>query len=245
MRIETLFTTNEIDESAVKGKTVVVIDVLRVCTTIAYALTNGCERIIPVDTVEAATNLTASLDKKVTLLGGEKEGKRIDGFNLGNSPLEYAPEVVKGKTIIMATTNGTRAVWKSQAAKEILIASFVNMSPVVDYLGKAGGGLLTIVCAGKQGRFSMEDAVCAGMLIELLTKESSIDLSDGSAAARLLYRLNERSIDALLMECEHGRYLRSIGFEKDLDVCGKVDSLRILPIVKEGRIDRQKRARKA
>jgi 2-phosphosulfolactate phosphatase len=244
MRIETLFTTNEIDESAVKGRTVAIIDVLRVCTTIAYALANGCERIIPVESVEAATNLTASLDKKVTLLGGEKEGKRIDGFNLGNSPLEYAPEVVKGKTIIMATTNGTRAIWKSQAAKEILIASFVNMASVVDYVGKVGGDMLTIVCAGKQGRFAMEDAVCAGMLTDLLAKENGFDLSDGASAARLLYRMNEQSIDALLRECEHGRYLRNLGFEKDLDVCGKVDSLRILPIVKEGRIDRQKRARK-
>lgn len=245
MRIETLFTTTEIDESAVKGKTVAIIDVLRVCTTIAHALANGCERIIPVDTVEAATNLTASLDKKVTLLGGEKEGRRIDGFNLGNSPLEYAPEVVKGKTIILATSNGTRAVWKSQAAKEILIGSFVNMGSVADYLAKAGGDIVTIVCAGKQGRFSMEDAVCAGMLIDLLARENNFDLSDGSAAARLLYKMNEQSIDGLLRECEHGRYLSSIGFEKDLELCGKVDSLRILPIVKEGRIDRQKRARKA
>jgi 2-phosphosulfolactate phosphatase len=245
MRIETLFTTTEIDEAAVKGKTVAIIDVLRVCTTIAHALANGCERIIPVDTVEAATNLTASLDKKVTLLGGEKEGKRIDGFNLGNSPLEYAPEVVKGKTIILATTNGTRAVWKSQGAKEILIGSFVNVSSLVDYLGKAGGDLVTIVCAGKQGRFSMEDAVCAGMVIDQLAKENSFDLSEGSSAALHLYKMNDQSIEGLLRECEHGKYLASIGFGHDLEICGKVDSLRILPIVKEGRIDRQKRARKA
>jgi 2-phosphosulfolactate phosphatase len=245
MRIETLFTTTEIDESAVKGKTVTVIDVLRVCTTIAYALANGCERIIPVESVEAATNLTASLDKKVTLLAGEKEGKRIDGFNLGNSPVEYAPEVVKGKTIIMATTNGTRAIWKSQAAKEVLVGSFVNMTSVVDYLTKMEGDLLTIICAGKQGRFAMEDAVCAGMLIDQLGRANRIDLSDGSNAARLLYKMNEQSIDGLLRECEHGRYLQTIGFDKDLDVCGKVDSLKILPIVKEGRIDRQKRTRKA
>ncbi|MFH1219845.1 MAG: 2-phosphosulfolactate phosphatase [Candidatus Eisenbacteria bacterium] len=245
MRIETLFTPNEVDEAAVKGKTVAVVDVLRVCTTIAHALANGCERIIPVESVEAATNLTASLDKKVTLLGGEKEGRRIDGFNLGNSPLEYTPDVVKGKTIIMATTNGTRAIWRSQAAKEILIASFVNMATVADFVGRMGGGLLTIVCAGRQGRFAMEDAVCAGMLIDLLAKENDSDLSDGANAARLLYRMNEQSIENLLRECEHGRYLRSLGFEADIEACSKVDSLRILPVVKEGRIDRQKRARKA
>jgi 2-phosphosulfolactate phosphatase len=244
MRVETLFTVNEIDEAAVKGKTVVIIDVLRACTTIAYALTNGCERIIPVESVEAATNLTASLDKKVTLLGGEKEGRRIDGFNLGNSPLEYAPEVVKGKTIIMATSNGTRAIWRSQAAKEILIASFINMSSVVDHVSKVSDAI-TVVCAGKQGRFALEDAVCAGMLVDVLAKDNDVDLSDGAGAARALFKLNEESLADLLRECEHGRYLSSIGFESDLEVCGKVDGLRILPIVKEGRIDRQKRGRKA
>jgi 2-phosphosulfolactate phosphatase len=243
MRIDTLFTANEIDEVAVKGKSVVIIDVLRVCTTIAYALSNGCERIIPVDTVEAATNLTASLDKKVTLLGGEKEGRRIDGFNLGNSPAEYAPEVVKGKTIIMATSNGTRAIWRSQAAKEILIASLVNMTSVADHVAKLD--VLTVVCAGKQGRFAMEDAVCAGMLVYRLAEDNNLDLSDGAEAARALYKLNRQSIAKLLRECEHGRYLSRLGFEGDLDVCGKIDSLKILPIVKEGRIDRQKRARKA
>jgi 2-phosphosulfolactate phosphatase len=244
MRIETLFTWSEIDEAAVKGKTVVVIDVLRVCTTIAYALTNGCDRIIPVESVEAATHLTASLDKKVTLLGGEKEGRRIDGFNLGNSPLEYAPEVVKGKTVILATSNGTKAMAKSQAAREILIGSFVNMSSVADHLGKDGDAL-TVVCAGKHGRFAMEDAVCAGMLVDLLAEGDGADLSDGATAARALYKMNQHSISDLLRECEHGRYLRSIGFEGDLEICGKVDSLRILPVVKEGRIDRQKRGRRA
>jgi 2-phosphosulfolactate phosphatase len=245
MRLETLFTTSEIDEAAVKGKTVIVIDVLRVCTTVAHALANGCERIIPVESVEAATNLTASLDKKVTLLGGEKEGRRIDGFNLGNSPQEYVPEVVKGKTIIIATSNGTRAMWKSQAAKEVLIGSFVNMSSVADHVAKISQGVLIIACAGKQGRFALEDAVCAGMLIDRLAKGNDFELSDGAGAARALFRMNEQSIPDLLLECEHGRYLKSIGFESDLEICGKVDSLRILPIVKEGRIDRQKRSRKS
>lgn len=242
MRIETLFTPNEIDEAAVKGKTVAIVDVLRACTTIAHALTSGCDRIIPVESVEAATNLTASLDKKVTLLGGEKEGRRIDGFNLGNSPLEYTPELVKGKTIIMATTNGTKAMWKSQAAKEILIASFVNASAVVDHVRKTGGSV-TLVCAGKQGRFAMEDAACAGMLIDRLA-DDEVDLSDGATAARALYRMHQESIERLLRECEHGRYLASIGFEGDIEVCSRVDSLKILPVVKEGRIDRQRRARK-
>jgi 2-phosphosulfolactate phosphatase len=243
MRIESFFTPNEIDESLVKGKTVAVIDALRACTTIAFAVSMGCQRIIPVESVEAATNLAASLDKEVTLLGGEKEGKRIDGFELGNSPLEYSAEAVKGKTIIFATSSGTRAISKSKGAKQVLITSFVNMSSVAAYAGEIGD-LLTVVCAGKQGRFALEDAVCAGMLIERLCRDYEPDLNDGAQAARLLYKLNEQSIPSLLKNCEHGRYLEGLGFGEDLDVCGRVDSLGILPIVKEGRIDRQRRGRR-
>jgi len=243
MRVEIFFTPNEIDESVVKGKTMVVIDVLRVSTTIAYALYNGCERIIPVESVEAATNLASSLDRKVTLLCGEKEGKRIDGFDLGNSPLEYSSDVVKGKTAIIATTNGTRAIAKGRGAKEILVASFVNLASVAEYTSKVKQSPVMIVCAGKLGRFSLEDAVCAGMLIERLKDRTDLELNDAAVAAASLFDLNRDSISELLKTCEHGRYLASIGFSEDLEVCGKVDSLKILPIVKEGRIDKPRRRR--
>jgi 2-phosphosulfolactate phosphatase len=244
MRIENLFTPSEIDESVVKGRTVVVIDVLRACTTVAYAMHGGCERIIPVASVEAATNLVASLDKTVTLLGGEREGKRIDGFDLGNSPLEYSRDIVKGKTIILATTNGTKAVSMSQGANQILILSFVNMSSATDYLKALEDEAITIVCAGESNRFALEDTICAGMLIERLSSDSDMELSDGAHAARLLYELNKKNIPSVLKQCEHGRYLASLGFEEDLDVCGRVDSLKILPVVKDGRINKTKRVRR-
>jgi 2-phosphosulfolactate phosphatase len=244
MRIETLFTPSEINESMVKDRTVAVIDVLRVCTTICFAMSRGCEWIIPVASVEAAMNLTSSLDKKVTLLGGEREGKRIDGFDLGNSPMEYTADVVKGKTVVMATTNGTKAITLSRGASEILVTSFVNMSSVVDHARKLEDKPLTIVCAGESGTFALEDAVCAGMLIERLDENAEVDLNDGSHAARALYGQNQDSISDLLRKCEHGRYLDGLGFGRDLDICSRVDSLNILPLVKEGRIRKTKRARR-
>ncbi len=245
MKIENLFTPGEIDESFVKGKMVAVIDVLRACTTVAYAMARGCERIIPVASVEAATNLAASLEKTVTLLGGEREGKRIDGFDLGNSPLEYTAEAVKGKTVILATTNGTKAISMSQGAESILITSFVNMSSVVHHLRAAQEDALTIVCAGESNRFALEDAVCAGMLIERVCQDDDdIELSDGAHAARLLYRVNEQSIPALIKSCEHGRYLDNLGFGQDLEVCSRIDTLKIVPVVKDGRINKAKRSRR-
>jgi 2-phosphosulfolactate phosphatase len=244
MRIETLFTPSEITEAAVKDKVVVVIDVLRACTTIAFAMSRGCERIIPVASVEAAMNLAASLEKKKTLLGGEREGKRIDGFDLGNSPLEYTTDVVKGKAVVLATTNGTRAITMSQGAKEILVASFVNLASVADRAAGLGKETLTVVCAGESGKFSLEDAVCAGMLIERLDESKSIELNDGAHAARLLHKQNKDSVADLLRQCEHGRYLDGLGFGKDLDICSRVDSLSILPVAKEGRIVKPKRTKR-
>ncbi len=244
MRIEVLFTPGEITEAAVKGKTVAVIDVLRACTTIAFALSRGCGSIIPVASVEAATGLAASLEKKVTLLGGEREGKRIDGFDLGNSPAEYTADVVKGKTLVLATTNGTRAISMSEGASEILITSFVNMGSVVSHAAALDNEDFTIVCAGKNNRFALEDAVCAGMVIDRLISERDADLNDGAGAARDLYKKNEESIAALLRECEHGRYLDSLGFGRDLEICSRVDSLTILPLVKQGRIGRPRKPRK-
>jgi len=244
MRIEVLFTPAEITEAAVKGKTVAVIDVLRACTTIAFALSRGCSSIIPVASVEAATSLAASLDKKVTLLGGEREGKRIDGFDLGNSPAEYTAEIVKRKTLVLATTNGTRAMSMSAGAKEILITSFVNMGSVVSHAAGLDEEDFTIVCAGKNNRFGLEDAVCAGMVIDRLCADREADLNDGAQAARGLYRQNEDSIAALLRECEHGKYLEGLGFGGDLQICSRVDSLRILPLVRQGRIGRPRKPRK-
>jgi 2-phosphosulfolactate phosphatase len=240
VKVQVFFTHDGVNESLVKGKVIAVIDVLRVSTTIAYAHANGCERIVPVESVEAASKLSASLDKTVTLLGGEREGRRIDGFDLGNSPLEYTQDVVEGKNIILSTTNGTRAITKAREADEIIVAAFVNMSPVLEHIGRAGDKPAGILCAGKQGRFALEDAVCAGMMIDRLGAQGEVELDDAGVAARLLYLDHKDDIPGLVRNCEHGKYLESLGFVDDLSACAAVDSLNTLPVVREGRIDRQK-----
>jgi 2-phosphosulfolactate phosphatase len=118
------------------------------------------------------------------------------------------------------------------------------MGSVVDYAGGLSEELLTVVCAGQDERFALEDAVCAGMLIDRLCANGDIELNDGAHAARQLFLKNQQSIPSLLKSCEHGRYLESLGFGEDLDVCGRVDRLKVLPIVKDGRITRPKRTRR-
>jgi 2-phosphosulfolactate phosphatase len=235
MKLDVFLSLSEFEEGDAKGKRAVVIDVLRACTTIVYAFKNGAERVIPVSSVEDATRLLPTLDRKATLLGGESEGKKIEGFDLGNSPLEYKRQKVKGKTILMATTNGTVALVRSKGAKELLAGCFVNFDTVSDRV-TSGRLDVAIICAGKKGNFALEDAACAGMLVKrLMERSSSLELNDGALAAVLLAE-KYPDVPEVLEMSSHGRYLMSLGFEKDLKVCSKLNSTSILPLVEDGRI---------
>lgn len=242
-RIELFFVPAEIPESYLKDKLAVTIDVLRACTTVAYAFANGARSAIPAEEVEEATKLLASLDRRSTLLCGERNGLKIKGFDLGNSPLEYTKDVVGGKTLIMASTNGTPAMARASVAKVQLLCSFVNIGLVAEALkgaeGEAGGGTdVAIVCSGRMGRMAIEDVVCGGMLVHLLDGAGLADLHDGAndaaIAARDLYLKHAESLDTMVEECSHGRYLASIGFSADLGVCSRLDSVPVLPVLADG-----------
>jgi 2-phosphosulfolactate phosphatase len=239
MRIDVLFAPQGLELQKPKGLTVAVVDVLRASTTIAYAIDQGADRIIPLASIEAATALAIKLGEEDVMLCGEREGKRIDGFHLGNSPREYTHDKVGGKTLLLTTTNGTKAISLCEAAREVVVASLVNVSAVVDYLMNAENGIV-LVCAGKFGRFSMEDALCAGMIVASLRdrRSNNLELGDSAGAAEILYRANSIDPLALLRNCEHGQYLGSLGFDADLQVCARVDALSVVPVVRQGRIRR-------
>lgn len=233
MKIDVSFSVAPFDELQLRGKNIVVIDVLRASTTTTVALANGAREIIPVASIESAVKISGSLFGDVTLRGGERNGKMIDGFNLGNSPLEYTEEMVKGKSIIYCTTNGSVAMARSRYASRMVVGSFVNLSAVVDYIASVNEDFL-LICAGRAdgvGNFSLEDAVCAGMIIARIEKDKGIpiELSDSSRASRALYRSFGRSLYKMLKECEHGKYLSEIGFANDLKLCASLDSVPILP----------------
>ena len=237
MKIHIYFTLNRVTEDQLRGKRVVVIDILRTCTTIATAFANGCREIIPAESVEAATALATDIDRKSVFLCGEREGKLIDGFDLGNSPREYKEKTVKDKNVIFVSTNGSAALVKSRFAAISVVCAFVNVTAVTDYLVK-GDGDLYILCAGNQGRFSLEDAVCSGMLLNGLqsTLGNNFELNDSAVAAEVLLKKYAKRIKALLRNCDHGRYLTELGYSKDLPVCAEIDALQVVPIMREGRI---------
>ncbi len=228
IKIETIFSPTSVDELGMRGKNVVIIDVLRASTTICTALQNGAREIIPTADIENATKIWSNLSPDSRLLGGERAGKMIDGFNLGNSPTEYTPEKVGGKTIVFTTTNGAGTVYKCRYASNALIGTFVNLSAVVQTMVNIGGSW-TILCSGRQGSFSMEDAACAGMIIQKARDASDLETDDAGKTAVVLFRSFRGNILNILKRSEHGRYLISIGFAHDLEVCASVDSVPVVP----------------
>jgi 2-phosphosulfolactate phosphatase len=235
MKIDVAFSCGQLDELQLREKNIVVIDVLRSSTTVAVALHNGAREIIPVASIESAVKISGSLFGEVTLRGGERNGKMIDGFNLGNSPKEYSFSTVNGKSIIFCTTNGSVAMHKSRYARNLAIAAFVNVSAVVEFMKEVNNDFL-FICSGRAssfGNFSLEDAVCAGMILQKLQdeKEVTTELSDSARASLMLYRSFGRSILKMLKTSDHGQYLAEIGFEDDLKLCAAIDSVPALPVL--------------
>jgi 2-phosphosulfolactate phosphatase len=241
MRIDIHLAPQGIDDLAMREKTVVVIDVLRASTTIVTALGNGAREVIPVDSVEAAVKIAGNFSGDGTLLGGERHGRMVEGFNLGNSPAEYSPERVAGKVVIFSSTNGSQALVHSRYAKELLVCGFINISAVAGHL-RSRGGDFTIVCSGRAGDFSMEDTVCAGMLVTSVMKDAAADveLSDGALAARTLYKAFGRNLLKMIRSTEHGQYLQEIGFAADLALCAAVDALPVV-VRQEGNVLKSRR----
>ena len=222
-------------ELVLKDKNVVVVDVLRTSTTMITGLANGAKEIIPTENVASAGMIGRNSEGQ-SILCGERNSRIIEGFNLGNSVKEYIEENVKGKILVFSSTNGTPSIMKSKFSQNCAILAFSNMSRVAEFLLNLGEDFI-ILCAGKNSEFSLEDTVCAGMLVTILTSKDrarQYDLSDSALGAAKLYSLYKKDLLGMLYESEHGKYLISLGFEDDLAECAKVDIHNLLPLFKNG-----------
>ncbi len=233
--LETLFIPEEIKNIKLAGKLVIIIDVLRASSTIVTALANGCRGFIPILSPDKAKKKAQEFEKERVLLGGEREGKKIEGFDLGNSPREYKREAVKDKTIIFSTTNGVKTFEMVKGAHRIIIGSFLNLQAVCDYCTNYTGDIL-IICAGKEGKFCLEDTACAGMMINSLRDVFLVACRevDANLTAQLLYLKFGNNILEILRKSQHGRYLESIGSGEDLKFCSQLDLFHIVPIFRDG-----------
>ncbi len=230
MKINVLLSPANVDELYFTGKTTVVIDVLRATSTIITALQNGAKEIIPVATVEFAVKVSGGMFGGLTLLGGERNTKKIEGFALGNSPFEYTSEIVSGKSIIFYTTNGTKAIVKAKFSETILIGSFLNVSTVAKKLIELDKDV-EILCSGRSNVFSLEDVICAGMLINEISKQNkNIEPMDSALASMVLNEKLGKNIYKMMKESEHGKILIENGFQKDIKYCSQVDVISAVPI---------------
>lgn len=238
MNISAYTTPAEIMDDDIRNCIVVVIDVLRSSATITTALANGAREVIPVSTPAEAGELAVRLDKAGSLMGGEREGRQIEGFDLGNSPAEYTEELVAGKTVFFSSTNGTPAILRVKNANRVIIGGFNNLSTVLEYLLHQRKDTM-IVCAGRSGQFSLEDFVCAGsMIVGLMGHVTAAEhtYNDAAIAAAELYRRNMNLLIDVMRRSEHGKRLIAIGYAKDLNYCTQLDSHNVLPLYVEGKI---------
>ncbi|HEX7127625.1 MAG TPA: 2-phosphosulfolactate phosphatase [Thermodesulfobacteriota bacterium] len=236
MRIDVLFTPAEFAEPALAGRTAIVVDVLRASTTIVEALGAGAREVLPVADVAEALGLAGSggATGDLAIVGGERGGLRCEGFDLGNSPREYTPETVRGRRVVLCTTNGTRAIVAAAAcgAAEVLVGAFTNLKAVVDAAARAGRDV-TVLCAGSEGRFSLEDAVCAGGLVGGLAYRlgPAADRSDAASAAETLFRAHRESLVRLFAASTHGRRLVDLGLGDDLPVAAVLNRHAVVPVL--------------
>lgn len=229
MKINVLLSPVAADELSFTGKTTVVIDVLRASSTIVAALSNGAREVVPVATVEFAVKVSGGMFGGQTLLGGERHTKKIEGFALGNSPLEYTPEIVTGKTIILFTTNGSKAIVRAKFSENLFVASFLNLEKLARHLVKLNKDF-EILCAGRNNYYSMEDSVCAGKLVSEVQKlNKDVEMSDSAKACFALNKAFGRNTFNMLKESEHGKILLENGFEEDLKYCSNLNNSDVIP----------------
>ena len=204
------------------GATVVVIDVLRATTTISAALANGAREIFPCVDLDQARQLAAGLEPR-PLLGGERQGLKIDGFDLGNSPAEYGPDVVAGRQIVFSTSNGTRAMAATAGAGRVLLGAFVNYSSLLQML-QEDENPVHLLCAGTNGEITQEDLLLAGALVEGLSEEGKVPANDAALTAMQAWRaLPEENLVHALQESHGGKNLQQLDFHEDIALAAERD----------------------
>jgi 2-phosphosulfolactate phosphatase len=220
-----------VDPVELDGQTAVVIDVLRATTTILHALAAGATQVIPCLEIHDAKRVAAELGDSA-ILGGEREGLPIAGFDLGNSPAEYTRERIAGKTVVFTTTNGTRALARCKLSARVLIGAFVNFSAVCGEIASADR--IALVCGGTDGEVTREDALLAGAMVTELKRSGPATLNDQAEIAADAWQtavrvLTDRPLGMTLKGSRGGRNLIGIGHENDIDLAAQIDRFDIVP----------------
>lgn len=206
---------------------VVIIDILRATSAICTAFENGAEKIIPVATVEEALEYK----KKGVLAGAERNAIKVEGFDFGNSPYDYMGDHVKGKTIVLTTTNGTQAIEAARNAYKVVIGSFLNIDTLCEWLMQEQRSIL-LLCSGWKNKFNLEDALFAGAVTEELVKRSDrFKLGDGCLALKYLYQMAQEDPNKFLNYSSHKERLAALGLKKDIRYCLTPNQTNVIPVL--------------
>jgi 2-phosphosulfolactate phosphatase len=219
------------------GQTAVVIDLLRASTTICHALAEGAQEVIPCLEVDEAKQIAAQFSSGQAVLGGERDGVKIPGFDLGNSPEEYTPETVGGRSVVFTTTNGTRAMNACRGAARVFIGSFVCLSALCERFKNVGP--INLICAGTKGKITREDVVCAGAIADRLLSSGTVGDDAINDQARIAWEawrqampsssLQHERLALTLRHSQGGRNLIALGLQRDIDAAAQIDRFMIVP----------------
>ncbi|NDD69180.1 MAG: 2-phosphosulfolactate phosphatase family protein [Synechococcaceae bacterium WB9_4xC_028] len=208
----------------------VVIDVLRATTTIAWALHNGAEAVQTFSDLDELRTAAAAWPAGERLLVGERGGQKLEGFDLGNSPVAVVPELVQGKRLFMSTTNGTRSLQRVRDVARVFTAALPNRQAVADRLLAEPLETVWIVGSGWEGSYSLEDSLAAGALASLLIAQGGSSANDEMEAALALWNQWQQDPEACLRKATHGQRLIGLGnHDADFRCCAGLDGLRVVP----------------
>jgi 2-phosphosulfolactate phosphatase len=212
----------------VQNYAVVVVDILRATSCMTTALACGIESIKPFAKLEDCL----AMKSKGYFTAGERDGKKVEGFDLGNSPFEYMEPALRGKKIAFTTTNGTQAIAKSEGAKEIIIGSFLNLTAVTDFLAQKDHNIL-VVCAAWKGKVNLEDTLFAGAVVEKM-KALAAPACDAPLAAQRLYIQAKPNMMDYLKDSSHVKRLARLNIHKDIEFCLTPDQYNVVPLMRDG-----------
>jgi 2-phosphosulfolactate phosphatase len=237
MKIIVTFTPADFQSVLFRNNICVVIDVLRASSSIATAIANGARWIHPVTTPEEAFQLRETQTGSI-LLCGERDGHIIPGFDLGNSPEDYCN--VQGKRLIFCSTNGSKLLVRAASCKMVFVGGFINASPVINILSAMQSDCV-LCCAGREGGFSLEDTVCAGLFVRgiLSSATEPVELSDSAIAAEKIFSHYADDLEGMLRTSFHGQYLIRLGYDRDLVYCAR-ETIGILPVFEKDKIKKAK-----
>ncbi len=213
----------------------VVIDVLRATTTIATALNAGAEAVQTFSDLKTLMQVSDTWQPEKRLRAGERGGAKVEGCDLGNSPLDCTPDLMKGRRLFISTTNGTRALQRVEESPIVITAAMINRQAAVNYLLDKQPDTVWTVGSGWEGGYSLEDTACAGAIADALQEQSGQMAigNDEVIASIALYRQWQNDLLGMFHSCSHGQRLLRLHCQEDLKYCANIDSLDVLPIQKE------------